>query len=76
MNKFLGNEQTFVHSPSRENPVLYIYIHKYIYAYTYIYIYIYIYKRTFAKRFLYTMKKLRVHHIHQVPKWPSYFCKI
>ena len=22
------------------------------------------------------MKKLRVHHIHHVPKWPSYFCKI
>ena len=22
------------------------------------------------------MKKLRAHHIHHVPKWPSYFCKI
>ena len=26
--------------------------------------------------FLYAMKKLRAHHIHHVPKWPSYFCKI
>ena len=30
----------------------------------------------FANRFLSTMKKLRAHHIHHVPKWPSYFCKI
>ena len=27
----------------------------------------------FANRFLYTMKQLRAHHIHHVPKWPSYF---
>ena len=31
--------------------------------------------KTFASRFLYTMKKLRAHHIH-VPKSPSYICKI
>ena len=30
----------------------------------------------FTNWFLYTMKKLRAHHIHHVPKWPSYFCKI
>ena len=30
----------------------------------------------FANRFLYTIKKLCAHHIHHVPKWPSYFCKI
>ena len=30
----------------------------------------------FASRFLYTMKKLLAHHIHHVPKWSSYFCKI
>ena len=40
------------------------------------YIYIHIYN--FANRFLYTVKKLPVHHIHHVhvAKWPSYFCKI
>ena len=30
----------------------------------------------FANRFLYTMKKLRAHHMHHVSKSPSYFCKI
>ena len=30
----------------------------------------------FASRFLYTMKNLHAHHIHHVPKWSSYFCKI
>ena len=30
----------------------------------------------FANRFLYTIKDLCAHHIHHVPKWPSYFCKI
>ena len=30
----------------------------------------------FANMFLYTMLKLRAHHIHHVPKSPSYFCKI
>ena len=30
----------------------------------------------FASRFLYTIKQLRAHHMHHVPKCPSYFCKI
>ena len=50
-------------SPSRKNPV-YIYIYIYIYIYLYIYIFIYIYN-TYASRFLYTMKKLRVHHVYR-----------
>ena len=47
-----------------------------MYIYIYYTYYAYIYIKELANRFLYTMKKLFVHHIQHVPRWPSYFCKI
>ena len=82
MSKFLAGGGTPPIPPVGKTRC-YIYIYMYIYIYTYIYIYIiHIYiihihiEKNFANRFVYTMKKLRVHHIHHMPKWPSYFCKI
>ena len=73
MSKFLDGGGDSPHLPSGRNAG-YIYI---IYVYIYIYIFIYIYiihiihihiQKNFANRFVDIMKKLRVHHIHHVPK--------
>ena len=75
MSKFLAGEGDSPHPHREENPI-YIYILHILHILYILYIYTYTYIKELCQPIFIYNEEARCNHIHHVPKWPSYLCKI